>query len=336
MYTKNFGKGEAPLNREDLQREMLLAQFQKKRSLRQKYLQGDREEAGGPLLELMMKNMLLLSIRERADIFGLLRRLEQTGDPYDGMPLHWVMDCLQEICQALDCGAYELFIEDREKQQRVIRRLLEALSSCLSWENVTLDKAGNGGFVLPGADYALRMAERPTATLIFERACGPQGCRYTLTMTAMSSRVFPQKTLLWQEDRGDLQSFVDQVLSAENSLPPEGKAELDALRKQTMALAETLEDLGEILDALGEGSQLTILLGKEAQKLHALREREKALYVALDAGGKESTMGQRLREATILLGAAANKLEKLPGSREEQEMGLGEIVFMLKNAAELM
>lgn len=321
------------MNREELQREMLLSQFQKKRSLRQKYLREDRERTGGPLLERMMKNMLLFSIRERADIFGLLLRLEQMTQPDDGMPLDWTMDLLAEVCELLGCGAYELFVEDREKQSRIIRGLLEALSQCRGWAEITADEKGNGSFLLPGADYVCRMSETPSADLIF-RCSGNQ---YSLTvMSRRVSGVFPRKVLLWQEDRGDLQSFIDQVLSAENSLSPEGKTELDALRKETMAMSETLEDLGEILDALGEGSRLTVLLGKEAQKLRALREREKALYVALDAGGKESGMGQRLREATILLGAAANKLEKLPGSREEREMGLGEIVFMLKNAAELM
>lgn len=321
------------MNREDLQREMLLSQFQKKRSLRQKYLREERERTGGPLLERMMKNVLLLSIRERADIFGLLLRLEQMTQPDDGMPLDWTMDLLTEVCELLGCGAYELFVEEREKQSRIIRGLLEDLSQCRSWEEVTADEKGNGSFLLPGADYVCRMSETPSANLIFRRS----GNQYSLTMMSRRvSGVFPRKVLLWQEEQGPLQTFVDRTLKLEGGLSPEGKAQREAIRKETVVVAETLGDLAEILEALPEGSQLTGLLKKETEKLRSLMHREKELYMSLPPEARESAMGQGLREAAILLGGAAGEIEKLAASPQNRKDRLTEIVYMLKETEELM
>ena len=81
-----------------------------------------------------------------------------------------VMGWIDYLAENLDCSPYELFIEDKPKQEKILHRLLRDLSSCDSWENIHTDNLGNGSFALPGFDYAYRMTERPSATLLFEKA----------------------------------------------------------------------------------------------------------------------------------------------------------------------
>ena len=168
---------------EDYQRTLLMAQLNNKRTLKQKYLRQREEQASAPLTGVVMTNVMLHAIWKRVDIFGVIQGIRAETEFESGAGFDMVMGWIQAMADALDCSPYELFIEDRSKQEKILHKLLQDLNGCDSWENIRTDDRGNGSFALPGFDYAWRMTERPSATLVFEKTENREGVfTYTLTL----------------------------------------------------------------------------------------------------------------------------------------------------------
>ncbi len=321
---------------EDRQRDLLMAQIQNKRALRQKYLRQKGGTGNGPetaLSGLVMTNMLLFSIQERADIFGALRRLRTETDP-NGLLLDTVLGWLQSVAELLGCGAYDLLIDDGPKRRRIVEKLLRDLESCDSWENIRVDGQG-GSFALPGFDYAYRMSDQPSATLLFEKtALGGDDFRYTLTLGdgSGSMGLIPSQGILWQETQGPLQVFTDRVLAERNGWPAR-KARFDQVGRNILAEAETLRDLTALLEEAPD-VDLTPLLRKEADKLKDLRQQERAAYEQMPGTMQASDRGRQVQNTLLLLGGAVTALEgMLRAMPDAPRETLSEIVYLLESAA---
>lgn len=324
---------------QDRQRDMLMAQINNKRALRQKYLRQQEQPAegtGNALAELVMTNVLFLAIREKTDIFGVLRQLRETADTSGDTLFGTVMGWVQSLAEALDHSVYELFVEDIPKRRRILEKLLRDLASCDGWENIRLDQQGNGGFALPGFDYAYRMAERPSATLVFERtATAADAFRYTLTLgDGRAGGLIPGQGMLWQETQGPLQAFTDRVLAELNSGWPALQAQFDQVSRQLAAEAEKLRDLAALLEEAPE-MRPGPLLEKEAAALKVLRQREAAAYAQMPEAMRASGRGKRVQATQILLGGAIGQLERLAEAPQQPVAEqLSEIAYMLENAGE--
>ncbi len=326
------------MTNEDRQRELLLAQLNQRRAMKQKYLYQEDSENGSAnaLTELVMTNVMLYAIKARADIFGAIRRLSSETDTTGGMHLGTALGWLQVLAETLDCSVYELFIEDVPKRRRILEKLLRDLEPCDSWANIRLEEHGNGSFSLPGFDYAYRMAEQPSATLLFERAAlAGHGFRYTLTLGDGRRAVgpIPSQSVLWQETQGPLQVFTDRILTEYGSDWGPLKEQFDQIRQQLFAEAETLRDLATLLEEVPGGMNIRPLLAKEAEKLRLLRSQEKAAHDQIPAHMKRRAEGSQ--NTLILLGGAISALERmLNGMPEAPQEQLAEIVYMLENAGQ--
>lgn len=310
------------MTNEDLRRSALMAQLSKKRALKEKYLrpgQGPRL----PLTDLVMTNAMLLAIRDRVDLFGLIRRIclesPETAD------LDGAMGWIQALSDGLGCSPYELFLDDRAKRRRLVEQLLAGLTSCTGWENVR-----ENGFALPGFDYAWRMSDRPQATLIFE--VGEQGYVLALAGPSGPNQPIPGQAVLWQEAKGPLQAFVDRVLEENHGPWREVKPRFDALCSRVRAQGETLRDLGIVLEQMPGGAGVDALLERQRQTLESLRQEMEGLYRVLPEAIRNSGRGQRVQNALILLGGAVKTLEKLP--QQGWKEALDEVVYLLENAGQ--
>lgn len=327
------------MTNEDRQRQLLLAQLNQRRAMKQKYLYQPEETGNAPgnaLTELVMTNVMLYAIKARVDIFGAIRRLRGETDPNGAMRLGTALGWLQSLAEVLDCSVYELFVDDASKRRRILDKLLRELEPCDSWANIRLDEQGNGSFSLPGFDYAYRMAEQPSATLLFERtALAERGFRYTLTLGDGRSAMglIPSQAVLWQENQGPLQAFTDRILTEYSSGWGPLKEQFDQIRQQLLAEAEKLRDLTALLDEVPGGIHITPLLAKEAERLRALRTQEKAVHDQIPAHMKRRSEGSQ--NTLILLGGAISALERmLNGMPDVPQEQLAEIVYMLENAGQ--
>lgn len=318
---------------EDQQRDLLMAQINNKRAMKQKYLRQSDEKTPEPaLMGLVMSNLLLFAVKEKADIFGALRQLRAEADPNGGTLLGTVLGWLQTLAEVVGCSVYELMIDDGPKRQRIVCKLLRDLESCDSWEDIRMD-GQPGSFSLPGFDYAYRMTEQPSATLLFEKTAAAGGTfRYTLTLGdgCGAMGLIPSQGILWQENEGPLQEFTDRVLAELNSGWPLLKEQFDQVSRQIMTEAETPQDLMALLE---EASDLNPapLLQKEAEKLKDLRQRERAIYDRMPEAMRASGRGRQVQNTLLLLGGAVTALEKTPDDPKTQ---LPEILYMLENAAQ--
>lgn len=324
---------------EDRQRDLLMAQIQNKRALRQKYLRQDSGTGSAPepaLAGLVMTNLLLFSIQERADIFGALRRLRAEADPNGGTVFQTVLGWLQTLTEGLGCGVYDLFIDDEPKRRRIVEKLLGDLASCDTWEDICVE-GQSGSFALHGFDYAYRMSEKPSATLLFEKTpLGGDAFRYSLTLGdgSGSMGLIPSRGLLWQETRGPLQAFTDRVLAELDSGWPVLKERFDQVSRQLQAEARTLRDLMALLEEV-PNLDLAPLLRKEAEKLKGLRQQEQSAYGLMPEAMQASGRGRQVQNTLLLLGGAVSELEKLLQAMPETPgEKLSEVVYLLEGAAE--
>lgn len=324
---------------EDYQRTMLMAQLNNKRALKQKYLHQTEEAASSttsPLADLVMTNIMLHAIWKRADIFGAIQRIRAETEPNSVPGFDTVIGWIALLADTLDCSPYELFIEDRAKQEKILRRLLQDLSSCDSWENIRTDHLGNGSFALPGFDYAYRMTENPSAALLFEKTAETE-TTFTYRLTLGDGRLaqIPGQGVLWQETHGPLQEFTDRILQELDGGWPILQEQFQQIRQQLLSETETIRDLTCLLNEVPTGLNLTPILTRTWETLKALREKEKAVYGRMPEKMKESGRGKRSQNALILLGGAVSQLERLLGAMPESPLEqLSEIVYMLENAAE--
>ena len=324
------------MTHEDYQRELLLMQMNSKRELKQKYLRQEAETPqSGPLTDLVMTNIILFAIRNRTDIFGLLRQIQITTDP-GFFGLNTALDWLQTISEALECSVYELFVDDRPRRERILTRLLRDLEPCDSWEIRPMDSKGNGSFALPGFDYAYRMSEQPSATLLFEKTVPSEGTiRYRLTLTdgKKVDSLIPGHAVLWEEAEGPLQRFMEGVLQEFYNGTYVLREQFEALQKQVQREAETLRDLLLLLEEAPAGLNLSAFLDREIETLKGILEKEKLLFSRISEGRDAGNRNSLMQNPIILLGGAIGELERmsrqLPESPQEQ---LSEIVYMLENA----
>lgn len=323
---------------QDRQRDMLMAQIDNKRALKQKLLRQQEQPAEGAensLAELVMTNVLFLAIRERVDIFGVLRQLCEAADTGGDTLFGTVMGWVQSLADALDHSVYELFVEDLPKRRRILEKLLRDLASCDGWENIRLDRQGSGSFALPGFDYAYRMAERPSATLVFERTLAADAFRYTLTLgDGRADRLIPGQGVLWQETQGPLQEFTDRVLAELNNGWPALQEQFDQVSRQLAAEAEKMRDLAELIAEAPE-MRPGALLKKEAATLKTLQQRETAAYAQMPEPMRASGRGKRVQATQLLLGGAIGQLEQMVDAPQQPTAEqLSEIAYMLENAGE--
>lgn len=317
------------MTNEDRQRSALMAQLAKKRALKEKYLR-PKQGAEHTLTDLVMTNAMLLAIRDREDLFGLIRRICMESP--ETTDLDGAMGWVQALADGLGCGAYELFLDDAAKRRRIVEKLLAGLTTCDSWDNIRQDERG-GGFALPGFDYAWRMASKPRATLIFDRQEG----EYTLALAAPANPgdPIPSQAVLWQEGEGVLQSFIDRVLSEQNNGWTELKAAFDDIAGRILAQAETLKDLTVLLAQLPGGGAVRTVLTRQVQSLTALRQEMLELYRSMPEAMRAGQRGARVQNALILVGGAAQTLEKLAQTMpEDPAAALEEVVCLLESAGE--
>ena len=314
------------MNYDDRQSSLLMAQLAKKRAMKEKYLRS-QSQAQHPLTDRVMTNALLLAVKERVDIFGVIRWLCAQAPEYGQGGMDAAMVWLQVLADALGCGVYELFVEDRAKGQRIVTALLDALSNCDDWDDLRAE-GNSGSFTLPGFDYAWRMSERPTATLRFEKKAEDNGVFYILSLSAEAppTAPFPSRGVLWQERAGALQQFTDRVLAEAAGGRLARKEEFDELNRRLMERAETLRDLAAVVEQAPTGLSLAPLLRRETETLIQLQQQAQAAYERLPEGAKAGA-----RSGLLLLGGAVKTLEGLgdPVTAEQ----LKEAVYLLENAA---
>ena len=323
------------MTNEDRQRAMLMAQLDKRRAMKQKYLRQE-EAREAPLTGLVMTNAMLLAIRERVDIFAFLRQLRQEADPENGTILNTAMGWIEALAELLDCSAYELFVDDPARRNRIVTKVLQELETCDSWENIRMDDQGSGSFTLPGFDYAWRMTEQPSATLLFEKTAEEGSFHYTLTLGdgRRDMGLIPSQGVLCRETEGPLQAFTDRVLQELNSGWPVLKEQFQRIRREISAEAEKFQDLLILLEE-APGMNVVSLLKKEADTLKNLREQEKLVYGRMPEKMRESGRGKRSQNTLILLGGAVSALERLVYAMpEDPREALSEVVYMLENAGE--
>lgn len=323
------------MNHEAARRSALIAQLEKKRALKEKYLR-PREGAANPLTALVMTNALFLAIKERVDIFGLIRRLCVQSQANEAVTLDSALEWVQILADELGCSVYELFIEDRSKHRKQLARLLQELTDCDGWDNIQTARDGGGSFVLPGFDYAFRMSERPAAALVFEKtAVGHGGFRYTLTLGAAAHPMdpIPSEGVLWQETEGLLQQFTDRVLVDLNGGWPELKPVFDQVSRQLQTQAEALGDLALVLKEAPAGLNLAPLMNKTHAGLCALMEQAQAACDRMPEGMKAGSRGKQAQNMLILLGGALKMLERMIQSDGAEAELLDEVVYLLESAA---
>lgn len=319
------------MTKEDRQRDLLMAQLQKKRAMKQQYLR-QQEEPENPWAGLVMTNLMLLAVKERADIFGALRQLRQQPPQAETL-FDTVLSWLRVLSETVGHSVYELFLDDAPKRRRILNKLLEDLADCDGWEKVRMDGQG-GSFALPGFDYAYRMAEQPSATLVFEKtALAEHTFRYTLTLGdgCGNQGLLPSQGVLWQENQGPLQVFTDRVLTEFQGGWGVLREQFDQISRQLQAETETLRDLAALLDQVPTGMNTGPLLAKERKNLEALRLQGKTAYDQIPTGMEGRK--QRAQNMLLLLGGAISTLERGTESGKLQEMLL-EAVYLLENAAQ--
>lgn len=322
---------------ENYQRTLLMAQLNNKRALKQKYLHQREEpvnQAAAALSGLVMTNIMLCAIAKRVDIFGAIQRIRTETDPNSVADFDVVMGWIADLAEVLDCSPYELFIEDRAKQEKILRRLLQDLKACDSWENIRTDHLGNSSFALPGFDYAYRMTERPSATLLFEKTAGSEPL-YRLTLGDGRNALIPGQGVLWQEHQGPLQEFMDGILEELESGWPVLQEQFQQIRQQLGAETETIRDLTYLLQEVPTGLNIAPILTRTLESLRALREKEKIVYGRMPDKLKESGRGKRSQNTLILLGGAISQLERMVMTMPDSPLDqLNDIVYLLENAGE--
>ena len=340
------------------QQAFLMAQLNKKRELKQKYLyQSDstvsqarqdevqRDTLGGHV----MTNIMLLAIKERKDIFGTMNRLrvETHATAFGGTLFDAVMDWCGELAKMLECGVYEFFIEDKSKQQRIVHGLLENLKrdSRIQWEDINIDDSGSASFTLSHFDSYYQMTDQTETdvSLVFQKEVKPDRInRYRLMIGDMSRKrpddLIPDFAVLWDESGGELKEFVDAEIS-----DLEGGWMLfreDFERRSSLFKSEAvkLRDLCAVLEEQPEGLNFQALLQKEKQLLEQLTGEEHAAYNRMPMALKAGARGENVKNRLLLLGGAVKSLERaiLSLSDSTQTDFLSESAYLLEHAGDAM
>ena len=304
---------------EESQRSVLMAQFDKKRAMRQKYLRRPSPQ-DSPLTALVLRNAVLLAAARGADVFSLLRRFQQEGACGE-TTFTDAMDVLNALAEAVDASPYELLVEDGAKQKKLVSRLLESLKGCDDWVDMEVQDGGDATFSLLGFDYALRLSERPMGILVFRRQNG----LCALTAKYAAEGYLPGQIILWQEREGSLADFMVQAISDLESGWPMLKTQFAEVREAIAQETETLRDLSALLAETPMDP--TPLLRKTAQRLVELRNREQTLCASLPQ--KTDRRHENSRNTQLLLAAAAARLDQ-PYNAET----LSEAVCLLEGAAQ--
>lgn len=340
------------------QQAFLMAQLNKKRELKQKYLyQSEGEAAQGrpddvrrsSLGGQVMANIMLLAIKERKDVFGAINRLrsEAHASSFGGTLFDAVMSWCGELAETLDCGVYEFFIDDKSKQKRIVSALLENIKrdARIQWEDIHIDDNGSASFTLPHFDCYYQMTEQPVAdvSLVFQKEAWPDGksC-YRLMIGDMSQKrpddLLPDFAVLWDEAGGELKKFVDAQIADLKSGWMLFREDFERRSSLLGSEAVKLRDLCAVLEEQPEGLNVQALLQKEKQLLEKLCEEEHAVYGRMPAAMKAGARGENAKNRLLLLGGAVKSLERaiLSKSGSEQIEILSETVFLLESAGSAM
>lgn len=339
------------------QQALLLAQLNKKRELKQKYLYQTENTAQQKKTdtfqrtafgELVMANIMLMAIKGRKDIFGVIARFrsEVRSASFGGTLFDNMLAWCEELSETLDCGAYEFFIDDRLKRQKIVHGLLEDLKreACDGWEDISMEDNGNVSFVLPHFDYYYRMTDQPKAevSLVFRKETEPDGGSHYWLMIGDISRkkpddLFPDHAILWDERSGFLKEFMDAAITDlkggwvlfKESFARRG----ELLRSESVKL----EDLCAVLEERPEGLNFKAVLQTEKKRLEAIRAEARAEYERMPAALKDGPRGENAKHCLLLLGGAAKSLERAILSWDEPEQAppadiLSEAAYLLESA----
>lgn len=346
---------------QDRQQDFLIAQLNKKRELKQRYLYqpegaGSQDTPAAPenttLGGLVMTNAILLAIKGRKDIYGTIGRLRAGArHPAPGGTLFdTALNWCAELAEAADCSVYELFIDDRPKRRRIIYGLLERLKedACDSWEGIRIDPSGGASFELPHFDYLYRMTDQPRSeiTLVFQKVEEPDGrFRYRLMIGDLSRKrpddLIPDSAVLWDESDGALSAFTEAVIADLRGGWALQKEGFLRRREQLRGEAAKLKDLCAVLREAPEGLNFQALLQKEMRHLEQLRQEEREAWGHMPPALKQSQRGKNAEDCLLLLGGAIQSLERCTAAladpaREGPEKLLSEAVYLLENAGELI
>ena len=335
---------------EEMQQAILMAQIQKKRALREQYLYAPagQPQADSPnsaersLSSRVMKNAMLLAIREKKNLFGKLEELRREAasvktDTLFDLVLSWC----DSIADTLECSVYELFIDDPEKQKKIISRLLYQLrqDGVDCWTDISIENNGSAAFSLPNFDVYHHMTENSSAeiTLVFQKevlSCG--SCRYRLMLGDISrkkpSDLLPEHATVWEESQGILADYTEEVLSDLQSgwllLRKEVSARKDAILQE----AEKLSALASVIEAQPAGLNLSPVLEKEIPLLQQLRAEEQRDYARMPDALKDSRNGQLAKERILLLGGTVLSLQRILTDHAAPAESIQEAAYLLHSA----
>lgn len=338
---------------EERQQAYLLAQLNKKRELKQKYLYQSentvtQNRASGiqssTLGGLVMANIMLLAIRERKDVFGTINRLRGEAHTSSGGDTLFeaVLDWCGELAETLECGVYEFFIDDRTKRQRIVRSLLKELGqdSRIRWEDIDID-GGSASFRLSDFASYYHMTEQNATdiSLVFQKETAPEGrSSYRLMIGDMSRKrpddLIPDFAVLWEETGGCLQAFMDaEIADLEGGwvLFREDFERRSALLKSE---AEKLKDLCAVLKEQPEELNVQGLLRKEQQFLEQLSVEERTAYSHMPQALREGSRGENAKNRMLMIGGAVKSMERASLSQSGQEQAdiLSEAAYLLEEA----
>lgn len=222
--------------------DLLMAQMNHKRQLKEQYLRQRQPQPHGqsPLAQQLSVNMVLLSIRERVDIFSV--EPEDLGDPINS-----VFDWLSSVAEKLCCGVYELFLFDETRQKAIVYSLIEELRSFRDWTPTET------GFSMAGFGFS----PQANGTLSLRK----EGKDYLMQLKIAGSPFFPETIPLWKEQQGGLQALLDQLLTPD-------------------PLAEQLDTLRHLIMLVQEMPQANIvpILNKTAQALEQIEKQRRQQY----------------------------------------------------------
>lgn len=320
---------------EDARRQLLLTQLDSKRAMKEKYLHSGSDPVSSPLTELVLSNALLLAVPRRVDLFGFLRQLRMTWESSGQDLLDAAMDWISQLAEALDCSAYELFLDDSSKRRKLLCRMLQKLSDCPCFENFQSTPQGES-FVLPGFDYVFGMTERPSATLFFEKSTQP---RLTYTLSASDGRrsmgLIPSKIVLWTESQGPLGSFMEAALAPDSVSRFSGGDRLGEISQLISESAELFRDLIPILQEAPGRITPAPILAKQLSKLEPLRQEMVSLYDTMPEQLKAGTQEQQFKDALILFAGACRSLSRMTEAPSEATPDqLSDLVYLLDHTAQ--
>lgn len=308
---------------DQLNQAMLMAQLQKKQELKQRMRDTQAQE--NEIFDMFMRNAVFFAIESRSDIFSFFRTLSYNGQEN---PMSLSMLWLDRIAALTERSHYEFLLNDEDKQEVILRHLLRDISSCDAWSDFEVTEQG-ASFALHGFDYAIRMSDQPSVSLIFDMEQTQFGEEYSLVLVdgLMEGYMLPKQIVLWQESDGMLARFMKQVLEAYMEERAETE-ELVQIGGQIMELEQIFEQ-ADAFTASMKGVSDKVIWKQMAQDLQQLQNQVKEY---LHNHPKYET----LREAILLLAGAERMMLELSVEEEGFMQQAEEIAFLLNGAVESM